>query len=55
MEMNELYTALIVGEFFTEAELQLITAINGWNIETLNAAIYARYGVRDFEQLTEGE
>lgn len=55
MELNDIYNALIDGEFFTESELQLLTDINGYSIETINDAIYARYGLRDFEQLTEGE
>ena len=40
-------------EITTEAELSLITDINGYSIETLNDVIYARTGYRDFEQLKE--
>ena len=52
---NDLYNNLIDNGYFTEKELQLITDINGYNIETLNNAIYARYGYRDYKQLTEEE
>ena len=38
-ELNDLYNNLIDNGYFTEKELQLITDINGYNIETLNNAI----------------
>lgn len=50
---NELWDNLLEQELFTEAELQLITNINGFNTETLNDAIYARYGYRDYNQMME--
>ena len=48
-----IYQCLIDGEFFTEAELNLVTDINGNSIEALNDCIFARYGYPDYEQLTE--
>ncbi len=54
-ELDELFNTLIEEELFTEAELQLLTHINGYNMETLNDAIYARYGYRDYEQMKESE
>jgi len=39
----------------TEDELQLITSINGYNIETLNSVLYARTGYRSIEQIEECE
>lgn len=39
----------------TEKELQLVTDINGYSIETLNDVLYARTGYRDKEQLEEEE
>jgi hypothetical protein len=50
---TKLFNALIDGEYFNEQELHLITAINGYSVDTLNDCIYARYGFRDYEQLTE--
>lgn len=50
-ELDELFDTLIDEELFTEAELQLLTYINGYNMEALNDAIYARYGYRDYEQM----
>lgn len=54
-KVNELYNELIAYELFTEKELELITCINGYNEETLNDCIYARYGYRDFKQMLESE
>lgn len=39
----------------TEEELKLVTCINGYTIETLNAVIYARTAYHDMEQLIECE
>lgn len=39
----------------TEKELQLVTDINGYNLETLNDVLYARTGYREQEQLDEEE
>ena len=52
-DVNTLYTDLIVGGYFTEEELDLVTSINGWAIETLNDCIYARYACHDYEQLVK--
>lgn len=51
----ELYETLLDEELFTDEELRLLTNINGLSIETLNDAIFARYGYRDFEQMQEAE
>jgi len=50
----ELYETLLDEELFSDEELKLLTNINGLSIETLNDAIYARYGYRDYEQMKEG-
>jgi hypothetical protein len=44
---------LVDMDLFTDRELELITNINGYTMETLNDAIYSRYGYRSLEQLTE--
>ena len=51
MTTSELYNTLIDGEFFTHEELDLITSINGYSVDTLNDCIYARYGYRDYDQM----
>lgn len=35
----------------TDEELQLVTSINGYNIDTLNDIIYVRTGYHNIEQL----
>ena len=37
----------------TEEEIDLVTKINGYNLETINDIIYVRTGYRDYEQLLE--
>ena len=39
----------------TQEELELITAINGYNVKSLNSVIYARTGYHNLEQLKEEE
>ena len=39
----------------TEEELSLVTAIDGYNEDTLNNVIYARTGYNDIYQLLEEE
>lgn len=53
LSLDELWGELIDNQLFTEPELQLLSDINGYSIETLNNAIYARYGYRDYEQMKE--
>lgn len=50
-DVNVLWSELIEYELFTYDELRLLTNINGLSIETLNDAIYSRYGYRDYEQM----
>ena len=52
-DVNELYDELLNMDLFTKDELQLITNINGYNVDTLNDALFARYGYRDLKQIME--
>ena len=52
-EVMKVYNDLIETGIATDAELNLITDINGLNIETLNDVIYVRTGYRTYEQLME--
>ena len=54
-ETAETWEYLIERQIATEDELQLITDINGYNIEALNDVIYARTGYHDLEQLKQYE
>lgn len=53
--VGQVYEYLIDHEYFTSEELDLVTNINGWNIESLNDCIYARFGFHDLEQLIDEE
>ena len=48
-----IWSVLVDNYYFTQQELELITCINGYKVETLNDCIYARYGYRDLEQFTD--
>ena len=51
--VDDIFEMLIDLEMFTEAELKLLTYINGFNIETLEDALYCRYGIRSVDQFLE--
>lgn len=55
MEINEVWDYIIDFKIATEEELQLITHINGYNIESLNDVIYCRTTYHDMEQYLECE
>ena len=46
-------TLLSLG--ISEDTLQIITSINGYNEDTLNNVLYARFGYRDLKQMQEEE
>lgn len=52
-QFDEIYNFLTENQFFTDEELILLCCINGHTVETLNSAIYARYGFRTYEGLLE--
>lgn len=54
-DVNVLWDALLDDDLFTYEELKLLTNINGYSVETLNSAIFARYGYRDLEQMMDYE
>lgn len=54
-EYNELWDLLVDNKIATNDELNLISYINGWSIETLNDVLYARTGYRDIKQFKECE
>lgn len=47
---NHYYDFIVNNDIATENEINLVTCINGYNVETLNAIIYARTGYHDPEQ-----
>lgn len=50
-KFDEIYNYLTENSFFTDDELILFCCIIGHSVASLNCAIYARYGFRDFESL----
>lgn len=55
MEINEIYNYLIETNIVSEEALNLVTNINGYNVDTLNDVIYCLTGYRDIEQYLECE
>lgn len=53
MTVEKIWDAILEYNIATEEELQLITGINGYTIETLNDVIYFRTGYRDIDQFLE--
>ena len=52
-KVDEVWDLLIEYGIATQEELELVTCINGYNMDTMNDVIYARTGYRDIDQLTE--
>jgi hypothetical protein len=52
-QIDYCYFWLLENELFTEAELYLLTHINGYKMETLNDAVFCRYGCRTVDDLIE--
>lgn len=53
-ELERMYAYLVYNGYFTEEELQLLFMVApGTDEEIMLAAIYARYGLRSFEDLVE--
>lgn len=53
--LEQIWDEILDQDIATKAELQLITQINGYSIESLNDVIYARTGCRSMEQLNDEE
>ena len=53
-KINEMWGWLVDMGIATDEELQLITDINGYSIDTLEDVLYSRTGYRSREQM-EGE
>ena len=51
--VDDIFNLLIELEMFTEQELELLTKINGFNFQTLEDALYCRYGYGSIDQFIE--
>ena len=52
-EVNELWEELIERGIATEEQLQLITNVNGYSIQTLEDVLYCQTGYRTLDQMDE--
>lgn len=52
-DINNLWDYLVNNSIATQEELELVTSINGYSVDTLNDVIYARTGYHNLEQLQE--
>lgn len=52
-DLDVIYSTLVEYEIATEEEIQLVTNINGFNLETFEGVIYVRTGLNSFDQLCE--
>ena len=52
---DDLYDYLLESGIATEAELSLVSCINGWNLESMESVLFARTGYRSLEQIREEE
>ncbi len=58
MGIGEIWDYLVEYGIATKEELKLVTAINGYSVESLESVIYARCALNSIEQLQaelEGE
>ena len=53
--MDELYDYLIDYQIATQEEINLVTKINGYNLDSLEDILYVRTGYRSLEQILEIE
>ena len=53
MTMMQMYDYLVEYNIATEAEINLVTSIAGYNEHTMLDILYVRTGLRSFEQLLE--
>lgn len=54
-DLDEVWDWLVDNSYFTNEELQLLTSINGTSFDTIDDAVYARYGYDDVAQFAEEE
>lgn len=51
--ISEIWDLIIEYGIATQEELELVTCIEGYNIDTLECVIYVRTGYRNIEQFIE--
>lgn len=53
MNEDQMFDYLVDSGIATSEEIQLVTNINGWRTDVLEAILYARTGYRCFSQLED--
>lgn len=53
MKIDTVYDLLVDYEIATADEINLVTTINGYTVEVLEDILFARTGLRTFEQFLE--
>ncbi len=53
MNKDQIWYYLVENGIATDAELRLVTQINGFSVESLASVIYARCALNSIEQLQE--
>ena len=53
-DVSDFWNELVDRGFFTDKELELVTSINGYSVDTLSDCLHARYGYYTLEQM-DGE
>jgi len=54
-QIEILWDLLVNFELASESTLQLITRLNGYNLETMENVLYALTGYQSYEQFMENE
>ena len=54
-QIEIIWDLLVNFELATEATLQLITRLNGYNLETMENVLYALTGYHSYDQFMENE
>ena len=52
-EVIYLWETLVDRGYFTDKELDLVTSINGYSVDTLSDCLHARYGYYTLEQMED--
>ena len=52
---NELWDYLLETGLANEDEMNLVTSINGWSLDTMESILYVKTGYRSLEQIKEME
>ena len=53
MNTDQVWQLLLDYDIATEAELNLVTNINGYSVDTLESVIYSRTGLNSVDQLID--